>query len=62
MRRFVLRRVATLAVTLLLVSVLVFLVVRVLPGDPALIIVGIEPSAISTAMRSFTSPWSSLAP
>jgi peptide/nickel transport system permease protein len=36
--------VATLAVTLLLVSLLVFLVVRVLPGDPALIIVGIEGS------------------
>ena len=45
MRRFVLRRVATLAVTLLLVSLLVFLVVRVLPGDPALVIVGIEGSA-----------------
>ena len=45
MRRFVLRRVAALGVTLLFVSLLVFLVVRVLPGDPALIIVGIEGSA-----------------
>ena len=45
MRRFVLRRVAALAVTLLFVSLLVFVVVRVLPGDPALIIVGTEGSA-----------------
>lgn len=35
---------ATLAVTLLFVSLLVFLVVRVLPGDPALVIVGTEGS------------------
>jgi peptide/nickel transport system permease protein len=34
-----------LAVTLLFVSLLVFIVVRVLPGDPALIIVGTEGSA-----------------
>ena len=33
---------ATLAVTLLFVSLLVFFVVRVLPGDPALVIVGTE--------------------
>jgi peptide/nickel transport system permease protein len=37
--------VATLAVTLLFVSLLVFAVVRILPGDPALIIVGTEGSA-----------------
>jgi peptide/nickel transport system permease protein len=37
--------VATLAVTLLLVSLLVFVVVRILPGDPALIILGTEGSA-----------------
>jgi len=37
--------VAALAVTLLFVSLLVFLVVRVLPGDPAVIIVGTEGSA-----------------
>ena len=35
---------ATLGVTLLFVSLLVFLVVRVLPGDPALVIVGTEGS------------------
>ena len=34
-RRYVARRVAALAATLLFVSVLVFVVVRVLPGDPA---------------------------
>jgi len=42
--------VATLAVTLLLVSLLVFVVVRVLPGDPALIILGTEGNA-ETAQR-----------
>ena len=41
---------ATLAVTLLLVSLLVFVVVRVLPGDPALIILGTEGNA-ETAQR-----------
>ena len=40
MRRYALRRVAALAVTLFFVAVLVFVVVRVLPGDPALIIIG----------------------
>ncbi len=44
MRRFVLRRVAALLVTLFFVSALVFVVVRVLPGDPALIIIGPEGS------------------
>lgn len=42
MRRYVLRRVAALAATLLFVSILVFLVVRVLPGDPVDIILGME--------------------
>jgi peptide/nickel transport system permease protein len=41
-RRYVLRRVAAFAATLLFVSVLVFLVVRILPGDPAMLILGIE--------------------
>jgi peptide/nickel transport system permease protein len=41
-RRYVLRRVAAFAATLLFVSVLVFLVVRILPGDPALLILGVE--------------------
>jgi peptide/nickel transport system permease protein len=40
MRRYILRRVAALLATLFFVSVLVFVVVRVLPGDPALIIIG----------------------
>jgi len=43
-RGYVLRRVAACAATLLFVSVLVFLVVRVLPGDPALVILGPESS------------------
>jgi len=41
-RRHVARKVAALAATLFFVSVLVFVVVRVLPGDPALIIMGTE--------------------
>ena len=44
MRRYVLRRVAALLVTLFFVSVLVFVAIRVLPGDPALIIMGTEGS------------------
>ena len=44
MHRYVLRRVAALAATLFFVSTLVFVVVRVLPGDPALIILGLEAS------------------
>jgi peptide/nickel transport system permease protein len=46
--------VATLAVTLLFVSLLVFTVVRVLPGDPALVIVGTEgsPEAVERIRES----------
>ena len=40
---------AALAATLLFVSLLVFVVVRVLPGDPALIILGLEANADSVA-------------
>jgi len=43
-RRYAARRVAALVVTLFFVSALVFLVVRVLPGDPAAIIMGTEGS------------------
>jgi len=49
LQRYVVRRVAALAVTLLFVSLLVFVVVRVLPGDPALIILGLEASPDSVA-------------
>ena len=35
--------------TLLFVSVLVFLVVRVLPGDPALVMLGLEASPDTVA-------------
>jgi peptide/nickel transport system permease protein len=44
-----LRRVAALAVTLVVVSLLVFGVIRVLPGDPALVILGLEASPESLA-------------
>ena len=49
MQPYILRRVAALAATLLVVSLLVFVVVRVLPGDPALIILGIEANPESVA-------------
>ena len=49
MRRFILRRVAALAATLFFVSILVFVVIRVLPGDPALIIMGTEASPEAAA-------------
>ena len=49
MHRYVLRRVAALTATLFFVSVLVFVVIRVLPGDPALIIMGTEGSPEAAA-------------
>jgi peptide/nickel transport system permease protein len=49
LRRYILRRVAALGATLLFVSLLVFVVVRVLPGDPALLILGIEASPEAAA-------------
>ena len=42
MRRYVARRVAALVATLLFITALVFVVVRVLPGDPAALIMGTE--------------------
>lgn len=48
MRRYVARRLAALAATLFAVSVLVFVVIRVLPGDPALVIMGTEASPEAT--------------
>jgi len=48
-RRYFLRRAAALLAALFFVSVLVFVVVRVLPGDPALIIMGTEGSPEATA-------------
>ena len=44
MRRYVLRRIAAFVATLFFVSLLVFVVIRVLPGDPALVIMGTEGS------------------
>ena len=44
MRRYVVRRVAAFVATLFFVSLLVFVVIRVLPGDPALVIMGTEGS------------------
>ena len=42
MRRYLARRAAALAATLFFVSALVFVVVRVLPGDPTDLILGVE--------------------
>jgi peptide/nickel transport system permease protein len=46
--RYVLRRVAAFVATLFFVSVLVFVVIRILPGDPALVIMGTEGSPEAT--------------
>jgi len=48
-RRYLLRRVAAFVATLVFVSLIVFVVVRVLPGDPALIIMGTEGSPEAAA-------------
>jgi peptide/nickel transport system permease protein len=48
-RRYVARRVAALVATLFFVSALVFVVVRVLPGDPAALIMGTEGSPEAAA-------------
>jgi peptide/nickel transport system permease protein len=48
-RRLILRRAVSFLATLFVVSVLVFTVVRVLPGDPALIIMGTEASPEAAA-------------
>ena len=49
MRQHIARRVAAFVATLFFVSVLVFVVVRVLPGDPALVIIGAEGSPEAAA-------------
>ena len=49
MRRYVLRRVAAFVATLCFVSVLVFVVIRILPGDPVLVIMGTEGSPEAAA-------------
>lgn len=49
MRRYLLRKVVSFGATLLFVSALAFLVVRVLPGDPALLIMGPEGNPEATA-------------
>ena len=49
MRRYIARRVVALAVTLFFVSVLVFVVIRILPGDAAMIILGTEGSPEAVA-------------
>jgi peptide/nickel transport system permease protein len=48
-RRYIARRAAAFVATLLFVSALVFVVVRVLPGDPALVIIGPEGSPEAAA-------------
>jgi len=49
LRKYVLRRVAAFVATLFFVSVLVFVVIRILPGDPALVIMGTEGSPEAAA-------------
>jgi peptide/nickel transport system permease protein len=49
MRRYVVRRVAAFVATLFFVSILVFIVIRILPGDPALVIMGTEGSPEAAA-------------
>jgi peptide/nickel transport system permease protein len=53
-KRYVVRRVAAFAVTLFFVSAVVFVVVRVLPGDPAELILGTEgnPETLERLRRS----------
>jgi peptide/nickel transport system permease protein len=48
-RRYAVRKATALGATLLFVSALVFLVVRILPGDPAALIMGTEGSPEATA-------------
>jgi len=48
-RRYLVRRAAALVATLFFVSVLVFLAIRVLPGDPAQVIMGTEGNPEATA-------------
>ncbi len=54
MRRYAARRLVAFVATLFVVSVLVFVVIRVLPGDPALIIMGTEarPEAAAALRRA----------
>jgi peptide/nickel transport system permease protein len=49
MRQLILRRAVALLATLFVVSLLVFTVVRVLPGDPALLMMGMEASPEAAA-------------
>ncbi len=49
MRRLILRRAVAFVATLFVVSLLVFTVVRILPGDPALLILGMEASPEAAA-------------
>jgi peptide/nickel transport system permease protein len=49
MHRLILRRTVAFGATLLVVSLLVFTVVRVLPGDPALLMLGMEASPETAA-------------
>ena len=49
MRRYLSRRVAAFVTTLFVVSLLVFVVIRVLPGDPAQVIMGTEGNPEATA-------------
>jgi peptide/nickel transport system permease protein len=49
MRRYLVRRLIAFVATLFVVSVLIFLVIRILPGDPALVIMGTQGSPEAAA-------------
>ena len=48
MQKYLLRRAAFGALTLFGVSVIIFVVMRILPGDPLVAMFGMVPTAVST--------------
>ena len=46
---FALKRLGRLLLTVLLISTIIFFVIRVIPGDPALVIAGVDASPESVA-------------
>ena len=55
MSLFLLKRLATMMATLLFTSLVVFLVLEILPGDPALVILGIDaqPAQLAALREQF---------
>ncbi|MDD5646907.1 MAG: ABC transporter permease, partial [Candidatus Bipolaricaulis sp.] len=50
MYRYLLRRLMTLALSLIVISILIFVVMRIIPGDPAQIILGTDADENSLAV------------